>query len=254
MGQKVDSKQREIFSKSECDAIFAIKSDEEAFKILNTDKILKRDITILEKNLKKLKKEYEEDIENIKAKDFDIFGNVIEDNTKIKLLNNKKHREIEKEKYKILNVNLETDIEEYKETIKNYLTLLKEVYGKVVSNYDMPVYNSKTSETENKGFEICSINPEDAINKIKQDEIILYKYNIKEQMPIIYYSNIIFFDNNNKTLPLGMDISKDVLLNFDKFDTKLIARRDFKLNIIINEFENKIQTIKMYEYSLQIKK
>ncbi len=251
-GQRVDEMQREVFSKSECDAIFAIKSDIKSFEILNKDKVLKKDLTLLEKSLKALKKEYEEDIENIESKDFDIFGNIVEDNTKIKVLNNKKHREIEKEKYKILNVNLETKLEEYEKTIKNYLTLLKEAYGKIVSSYDMPIYNCTKSEKENNGFEICSINPQEAINK-DEDEIILYKYNIKEQMPIIYYSNIMFFDNNNKTLPLGMDISKEVLIDLDKFETKLISRKDFKLNKMINEYENQIQTIKLYEYSLEIK-
>jgi len=250
-GEKIDDKQRDRFSKNECDAIFAIREDLQAFKILDREKILKKDMTLLEKNLKMLKKEYEEDIENIEAKDFDIFGNVIEDKTKIKILKNKKHREIQKEKYKILNVDLNTDIKEYEDTIKRYLLLLKEAYGKIVSPYDMAVYINEPKEIQEEGFIICNINPKEAIKEVKEKETILYRFNIKEQMPIIYYSNIMFFDNNNNTLPLGMDLSDEVLLNLTNFDTKLISRRDFKVNKIISEFENEVQTVHLYEYSLE---
>ena len=50
----------------------------------------------------------------------------LKDKTKIKTLKNTKHREIEKDKYKILNIKPETTLEDYKENIKNYYNLIKE--------------------------------------------------------------------------------------------------------------------------------
>lgn len=126
LGKKVDLKQREIFTKNECDAIFAILNDVQTFNILNKEKILKRDLNQIEKTLKALKQEYNKNIEDIVEKDFDIFGNIAQDKTKIKVLNNSKHREIEKDKFNILAVNSETTLEEYKENIDNYRKLLIE--------------------------------------------------------------------------------------------------------------------------------
>ena len=39
------------------------------------------------------------------AEEYDIFGNLIEDNIKIKKIKNKKHRELPRDKYNILDVN-----------------------------------------------------------------------------------------------------------------------------------------------------
>ena len=83
LGIKVDSRQKEVFSKNECDAVFGIINDIETFNILNKSKILKRDDTQIVKKLKKFKQEYVENIEEIKEKDFDIFGNIAQDKTKI---------------------------------------------------------------------------------------------------------------------------------------------------------------------------
>ena len=62
-GKKVDTKQREIFTKNECDAMFALLNDLPTFNILNKEKILKKDINQIEKRLKILKKEYNENVE-----------------------------------------------------------------------------------------------------------------------------------------------------------------------------------------------
>ncbi len=255
LGIKVDSIQKEVFSKSECDAVFGIINDIETFNILNKSKILKRDDTQIGKRLKKFKQEYVENIEEIKEKDFDIFGNIAQDKTKIKVLKNNKHREIEKDKYKILGINPETTVEEYKENIDNYRKLLKEVYGKMISPYDMPVYKLSKKELEENDFEIFNINPKEEILKseIIGDKINLYRINMKEKMPIIFYSNIMFYDNLNKTLPEGMDIVSKVLVDLSKFDMKLVSRKDFNINVLNNEFDNEIKLLQVYEYDICIK-
>lgn len=253
-GQKVDSKQRNTFTKNECDAIFAIRNDLNTFNILSKEKILKKDDTQIQKQINKFKEEYIENIDAINEKDFDIFGNVAQDKTKIKVLNNNKHREIEKDKYKILSINLETTLEEYKDNLNNYKILLEEAYGKIVSPYDISIYKM-TTEDLNDTYEIMNINPKKEIcnNKSNGDYIKLYRINVKENMPIIFYTNTMFYDNLNKTLPLGMDIETNALIDLSKFDKKLVSRKDFNINYLDSEFENKIKLVQVYEYDLEVK-
>ena len=49
-------------------------------------------------------------------------------------------------------------------------------------------------------------------------------------MPLVYMSNIIFFDNINNTLPKGMNLSSKVLIDCDKFDFVLSKKTKFKTN------------------------
>lgn len=255
LGKKVDSIQREVFSKNECDAVFAIAEDIDTFNILNKDKVLKRDDNLITKKLKKQKEEYLENIEAIQEKDFDIFGNVVEDKTKIKVLNNNKHREIEKDKYRILAINSETTLEEYKENIENYRKLLKESYGKMNSPYEMPIYKLSLEDSMNENsFEVMDLNPKEELlkNDMESDKVNLHRLNVKENMPLMFYSNIMFFDNLNKTLPVGMDINSKVLIDLSKFDMKLVSRKDFNMNVAKDEFTNEIRLIHVYEYDIAL--
>ena len=254
-GKQVDSKQRNAFSKNECDAIFAIREDINTFNILSKEKTLKKDDTQIQKKIKELKQEYMENIDTIEEKDFDIFGNVAQDKTKIKVLNNNKHREIEKDKYKILDIKPETTLEEYKQNLENYKILLKEAWGKMLSPYDLAIYKVSREELNENTFEIMNLNPKKEVseNDDDVDKINLYKVNVKEKMPIIFYSNIMFYDNLNKTLPLGMDIETNALIDLSKFDMKLVSRKDFYINNLKNEFENNVQLIQVYEYDLMMK-
>lgn len=253
-GKLIDSKQRDIFSKNECDAIFAIRNDIDTFNILNKEKALKKDDALITKKIKELKQEYENEIDIIKEKDFDIFGNIAQDKTKIKVLKNNKHREIEKNKYKILGINPEITLEEYKDNLENYRKLLKEAYGKEVTPYNISIYKATDKELNENSFEILDINPKNEIKEANLEEKVnLYKLNLKEKMPIIFYSNIMFYDNLNKTLPTGMDIESKVLIDLGKFDMKLVSRKNFYMNNLRNEFENEVQFFQVYEYDLDVK-
>ena len=108
--------QRRKLSKNETDAIFAIKEAEESFKEIVKNDNFEENVKIIEE-LNKIKDEYKNDLEYISTKDFDIFGGMSDDKTKIKVINNEKHRETQKDKYKVLNVNLETNPQEYVDNI-----------------------------------------------------------------------------------------------------------------------------------------
>ena len=272
LGQMVDEVQRRKLSKTETDAIFAIKQVPDSFKELEKEK--ENDIEIyvekdeeevkkekartkkvnhLSRDLASLKKDYEENIEVINKKDFDIFGGLIEDKTKIKTLNNEKHREIEKDKYKVLNINLETDLKLYTENLESYLKLIREALNKIKSPYNMSAYCIETKKNL-KGLNILSINPKDAFEGellSKKNKITLCKIDIKENAPLLFYSNIIFYDNFNKTLPLGMNLSSDVLIDADKLNLKFSKEESFYINYKIDEFDYGTKEIVVYEYEMQ---
>lgn len=271
-GQMIDEIQRRKLSKNETDAVFAMKQIPSSFKELEKEnetdvelfiekeeeevkksKVKSKKASTLETDLDNLKKEYEKDIEVINMKDFDIFGGLVEDHTKIKTINNIKHREIEKDKYKVLNINLETDIKVYTQNLESYLSLIKEALNKIKSPYDMSVYCINTKKSIN-GINIFNINPIDALkNELisKKSKIILIKLNIKEESPAVFYSNIIFYDNFNKTLPVGMNLSSEVLIDVDKLKPKFIKEENFYINYEMNEFEYRTKEIKIYEYEVE---
>lgn len=252
---KIDEKQKRIFTQKVCDAIFAIYNDVDVFNLISKEKILKKDEKQIEKSLEEKKQQYKNDYEKIKEKDFDIFGSVVEDKTKIKTLKKHKHREIEKDIYKVLDIHLDTTVDEYKDNIKHYEKLLEENKDKMIMPYDMSLYKIADATIENDKWIIMNINPEEEIikNDIKEDILILNKINLKENMPVIFYSNIMFYDNLNQTLPSGMDITEKVLLDLQDYDLKLVSRKDFNMNFIENEFESKVKTISLYEYNVEIK-
>lgn len=277
LGKIVDELQRRKLSKNETDGIFAVREVIDSFreleKLQQKRKVKEKDILekkeeklkikeveeikdnkVLAKDLKRLQENYKSDLEYINMKDFDIFGSMSDDKTKIKTIHNEKHREIEKDKYKVLNINLETELQVYQDTLQHYLHLIKEAFCKIQAPYNMSVYKTNTKKGID-GIDIFDINPEKALEEAlhsKKENIILCKVNIRENMPIIYYSNIMFYDNFNKTLPIGMDLSSEVLVDLSKIKVNCIKEVEFNINSQINEFEVSTKKIKLYEYNAKI--
>ena len=92
------------------------------------------------------------------------------------------------------------------------------------------------------------------MKNLEGETLILNRINIKEGMNAIFYSNIMFYDNLNQTLPLGMDISTQMLFNMKEYEFKLVSRKDFNMNFLENEFQNEIKTIQVYEYNIEERK
>ena len=77
---------------------------------------------------------------------------------------------------------------------------------------------------------------------------------MKKGTNAISYTNIIFYDNLNKTLPLGQDLSTNILVDTSKIDMKLDKETEFKMV----QFEDKnddfskinIKTVKVHEFKI----
>ncbi len=254
-GKNVDELQRRKLSKNETDAIFAVKQALNSAQILNntkSDKLTKQQKEMLEQDLNKLKEEYENNIDVINLKDFDVFGGMSEDITKIKELNNTKHREIEKDKYKVLNISKQIDLNMYIDSLRNYLNLIKEAFCKITTQQNLPIYMTSNKELDTKNLNIFHLDANKAIEEqVENTEMYLYKINLKEAMPILYYSNITFFDNTNQTLPLGMSLSDEVLVDLNKYKLVKVNEEQFKINYLQDEYTNKIITINSIEYNIK---
>ena len=257
LGKKMDELQRRKLSKNEDDSIFAVKQVICSSRILNKTKskdLTEEEIKKLQEELDTLKKEYEENFETIQIKDFDIFGGLSEDQTKIKTLHNEKHREVEKDKYKVLNITLNTELEVYIDNLRNNLKLVQEAFNKIRTPFEMPVYIAEIDALKNDNLNIANLNATEElykeIRKINTEEINFFTLTLPKNSPLLYYTNIIYFDNLNQTLPLGMDVTTEVLINLKDYKLEKKEEKEFRINYQIDEYTNKVINVHAVNYVL----
>lgn len=258
LANKVDMEQREKLSHDELNALFASNYVLEGINLVSKKKLSKSDEEDIINLLDDLQEEYKENLETIEEKDFDIFGNVSEDKTKIKKLKNNKHRENEKNKFEVLGVNLNTELSEFIEKLRDIRENLESASDKIDTPYDLPVYKASNQVLDTEGFDKFSINPWETLNNLEKiatsKETNLYKINVPENTKLMFFSNIAFYENDNHTLPLGMDVSQEILINLDLYTLELKNKTEFNMNISKDEFTNYVKNVKVYEYNLISKK
>ncbi len=248
LGESVDRLQRKILEKNDCDSIYIASTE-----VLNDLNSLKQDENYqnLDESLNKLKAEAEKEKTLFNAEDFDIFGTMSEDKTKIKMLGNKKHRESRKSKIQILDINKNTTVENYKSSLLSILSRIKKALEKTAISNNMSLYLASDTEINRQGFSVFNINPKNAINNLgKKDKINMYRVNLKHGVPAIYFSNIIYYDNANKTLPLGLNISDKVLVDMQDFNLIPKKQKLFRINQEIDEFNVKPEVVCLHDYDL----
>ena len=256
LGKKLDRMQRKNLSKEEIDATFIASTN--VVGILNkikTNDIMPEDI---EKSLKEIKKESID--EKTLAEEYDIFGNLIEDNTKVKKIKNKKHRELPRDKYNILDVNKNTKQIGYKLTLQSIIKNITSALEKGVIPENLPVYKAVLDDKlNNKEINVFNINPEEEIKDAMIEDgnkINLYKINVKEGTNGVAFTNIIFYDNQNKTLPLGMDLSTKLILNTAKLHLNLLSKKTFKVAKLEDEKDDfsevLVKDVEVYEYEIVV--
>ena len=230
LGVKADSLQRQKLTVEECNSIYIMPFVLDAINHLEDNKKL-------EEVLIKLK-------ENLNA-EVNIFEDLIENYTQVKKIKNREHRENERNVLKILNINKSTTAKEFKENLEKYKTIFEKAYKKIKSITQMNVYAKYKDGMEKNEYVIANINPQKLIIS-NEDNITLHKINVDENTNILYFSNIVFFENNYKTLPLGMDLSTDVILKMPEVNNE---QRKELVYILTNEndFESKIKKIEILE-------
>ena len=259
-GKKMDKIQRKNLNKDETDSIYITSTN--LLELINKIKINEFQPKDIETALKEIKKEAIQEKALSEDEEFDIFGGIIQDSTKVSKIKNKKHRELAKDKFNILEINKNTKQIGFKLSLEKIIANLKTAVNKVVIPEEISVYKSIIKEKlDDKKINIFDINPEKEIQeaiKRESNKINFYKINLKEGSNAISYTNCIFYDNQNKTLPIGQDLSTKILIDISKLQLNLKNKTSFK----IVEFEDEkddfseinIKTITVFEYDTEIKK
>lgn len=256
-GKTMDKIQRKVLSKEETDNIYITATS--LINILNkirNNEVLPKEI---ETSLKNIKKEAKEEAKLDDIEEFNIFGGISQDATKISKIGNKKHREIAKDKFNILEVNKNTKQVGYKAKLEQVIEIVQKALKKVVVTEDLPVYKAVVNEKLNQNsFNVFNINPEIEIENIikqKENKINLYKINLRRGINAISYTNIIFYDNQNKTLPLGQDISSNILVDLSRSELVEKEKQEFKILSFKNERDDfskmAVKTITVYEMDIK---
>ena len=255
LGKAMDNLQRKVLSKSETDSIYIASTN--LITILNQVKNNEIGPKEIEANLKELKKEAIQEKTLTQKDEFDIFGGITQDLSKISQIKNQRHREIAKDKFSILDINKNTKQIGYKLSLEKVIENLKMAMEKVVLLEDVPVYKATVdNELEEKNINLFDMNPETEIREIlKQDknQIYFYKFYLKKGTNGICLTNSIFYDNQNKTLPVGQDLSSKVLVDISKLNKQLKEENSFKIVDLEenNDFSKiNIKTVHVIEYEV----
>ena len=210
----------------------------------------------LEASLSELKEKIKEEETKLGSRNFDVFGNVIENQSVIKVIAGKKHRENKKSIYKLLNIKESTTLEEYITKLKNYIEIIEKCFKKVHINYNLTLYKSYNSyeKFSIEGYSSYSLDVNQVLN---QNNSILMKFHSNDYLQAVPYTNIVFYTNFNETLPVGMDCSRKIVLNNENLEFRLVSKRE----IMLNNYDEKdvdcisVETnvIEIYEYEIKNK-
>lgn len=260
LGAKVDTIQRKKLSKEEMDSIFL--ANTEVLSVLNMLRNNNLDKDAIENLLLELKEQFNNNKQYIESETFDIFGNIADDATKLKYIGSRSHRENEKSKFKILNINKRIDVFDFTEKLQSVISYIEGAIPKGKAEYDFSLYRVSqiTEQIDGNSFDIYNLNVEKALEEFEDDgegALNLIKLNFKEGLPLLYYSNIIFYDNINLTLPIGMNLSSSVLIDCKRLEFTLVGKNKFRTNNYFTESKNlilpKSKDVFVYEYDVNLK-
>jgi hypothetical protein len=255
LGKKIDEIQRVKLSKNEADALYIFRYCTKTMQILNetqkSSDLTEKQLKEIEKELKQLKKSFNDELKNTNLVEFDVFGNILSTDREKNVINNTKHRETKKDKYRILNISKELTLDEFIDNARSCLKLIKEALNKIKTNSDISIYKISTKKINIENLNLFNINPKNEFKNAdfkKSKELYLYKVNIKEGTPVAFYTNYVFYDNFNKTLPVGMNISTEILFDTFKTNIKEIKQEEFNINIYEDEYTSKVLKVNVIEY------
>ena len=253
LAKYLDNVQRENLSKKQLDSIFLATTD----ILEDINKIAKKE-EITNERIEELKNRALEENVLLEKENFDIFGSISYDN-KLKILANQKHRETEKEIFNILDINKNTTVEEYTKFIKRIIENLEACFEKIKIPVNISVYSGDFDDTLKKTYNVFNMRATDAISNLLKESnnktIKLCRINLAEGTNVIPFTNSVYYDNTNKTLPLGMNVKEQILLNNQNTNIEKIESK--KLNLVCYEEQNNelarkyIKEINIKEFKLE---
>lgn len=272
--EEKDQINRKKLSKDEINAAFV------TYNILNDLNIIhkneeEKDKEELEKKLKLLKQNFKNQ-ENYIGEEYNIFGQN-EKAENVRYMKDKSFREKDRNIFEAINFNKNITVEEYIEILKNIDKNLQSALKKINTDQKISLYfiedninyDLNKNKEYKKEYKIVNLDVQDELKKYKDNkkELKLIKLNIKSGIGIIYLTNIIFYNNENNTLPEGMENSRSAIINLEKIKLKEIKTEELYLNNYFDKeyninkevpydmyekivIENNIKKVKIIEYDI----
>ena len=258
LGTDIDKNQRNRLTDSELDSTFLATT--ELLNIMNRTYKKLAEAKEFAEVLKDLKnnKDLEEDEED----DFDIFGKLSSDKTKERMINNKSHRETPRNKYQILNIRKEMRGLELKKAIVNVIKDIKKAIKKNSLDEEIYVYKATPYQLDPEELQVFSLNEESELEEYLKNEdmkskFYLYRIKLPKGANFLGFSNIIYYNNKNMTLPVGMNLSNKILIDLPSLELNKINERSIrKIQMLDNKNDfSKIvlKTIEVKEFESKVK-
>lgn len=254
-GNIMDRLQRTKLNKEELDSIYITTTEQlNALNKIRTNSLESKE---LEGYLKNLKSEFKT---INKDESIDIFEGLEEDTRKIKKLANKEHREHPKNKFEILGVTKQYKIADYKANLSQINWRINEAINKITLSENISAYMWKEEDAnidanEINIFNLCAEKEIlEGIEKSEKNKINLFKINFERGTNILALSNCIYFDNQNKTLPAGMDKNTKIIGKIKDTEIKLNSKNTVRIGRLEGgELASKlnIKTINVIEYTVK---
>ena len=236
-----DKIQRNKLTDDELDSIFIASTD--ILPLLNKINLNMAENKEISEELKRMKlsKDKGEELNEQDDDGFNIFGRIKQTNNKERTIGNKTHREQPRDQFEILEIQKGSKGIELKRHLEKVLKDIKSALKKNTLPEDMYVYKATSEKIEFNTIEDVSLNSEEELKQFLHKEkmnnkIYLYKIKLPKGTNYIAFSNIIFFDNKNMTLPVGMNLSSRILVNLSELDIK--EKNVKKLNKLQFEEDN----------------
>ena len=237
-GNKIDKIQRKILTDDEFDGVFI--STTEVFDLLN--RIYKKEAENKEISafLKKLKQDKEEKMQEEAEESFDIFGKLNSLVDSEKTIGNKVHREKERDIYDILGIKKGTKGIELKKVLEEALVNIKSALNKVLIEKSLYAYKVSNEEIQLDRMQIFSLNIKEELDNFLEkntdkNKLYLYKIKIPAKTNIVAFSNIIFYNNRNMTLPVGMKLSSKILMDLSDKNIQNVKQKEINKIQFVNE-------------------
>ena len=253
----MDQIQRKKFNKEELDAIYIASTEQ--IEPLNKVKTNSLEPKELDKYLKTLKAEQKE-LKGKLDEELDIFGGLEEDTRKIKKLANKTHRENPKNKFLILGLTKQYKVVDYKVNLSQSIWRINEALSKMTTSQEIIAYmwtEDWVTIDANK-INIFNLDAEDeikkAIEKSEDNKINLYKIKLDKGSNVIAFSNCIYYDNQNKTLPVGMDNDTRIIAKLSDMNIELDSKKVIKVGKLDDEEMGTkliVKNINILEYTVK---
>lgn len=249
VGKKLDKQNRSNFTKEELDSAFLASTDilQDMIRLRQEDE----ERPDFSEHIEEIKKQALEEEMLFESEDFDIFGSMTEDKTKINSLGNTKHREIKKSKFRLLEINKNTSNDQYTENLISVTFNLDRALENARLGMPLNAFLASTGALNNKKYSILHLNPKNALDSLKEEEKVnLYNIKLSGRTKAIALTNIVYYDNSNLTLPLGMDVSDEIITDMSKLKLEPKKQKLFRINQELDEINVKTKIICVYEYEV----